>query len=271
MYYITGKVENSVGFYFRNLSVFPSTLATIGFSIYYTRIRPQSYAILNLYTTKEYINVRKQCSKYHHGQFFNEKMSFVLIKRRYGKHDWKEVNDTVHCSGTTVIQDYLPRNYYFSLGFKCDSVGSLNGLEYNIGILEQTNTTNCSHITFKTSCSKYYSQFFLPNLQGQLHEGIDDYHSLQSFIYLLGNKFKESCYQYLGEFICYLYFPKCEDNRLITVCRETCTDFMNACVEEWLYVLEQVSPSEIKLQALKTEVENVLVEDFWISLCNYLP
>ena len=107
MYDITGKVENSVGFYFRNLSVFPSTMATIGFSIYYTRIRPQPYAILKLYTTKEHINVQKQCSKYHHGQFFNEKMSFVLIKRRYGKHDCKEVNDTVHCSGTTVIQDYL--------------------------------------------------------------------------------------------------------------------------------------------------------------------
>ena len=46
---------------------------------------------------------------------------------------------------------------------------------------------------------------------------------------------------------------------------------MNACVEEWLSVLEEVSPSEIKLQALKTKVENVLVEDFWIFLCNYLP
>ena len=32
-----------------------------------------------------------------------------------------------------------------------------------------------------------------------------------------------------------------------------------------------VCPSEIKLQALKTKVENVLVEDFWISFCNYLP
>ena len=120
-------------------------------------------------------------------------MSFVLIKRRYGKHDCKKVNDTVHYSGTTVIQDYLPRNYYFSLGFKCDSVDSLNGLEYNISISEQTNTTNCSHISFKTPCSKYYSQFSLPNLQGQFHGGIGDYYSLQSFIYLLGDKFKESC------------------------------------------------------------------------------
>ena len=111
----------------------------------------------------------------------------------------------------------------------------------------------------------------MPNLQGQFHEGIGDYYSLQSFIYLLGDKFKESCYQYLEEFICDLYYPKCEGSTLVAVCRETCADFLNACVEEWLSVLEEVIPSEIKLQALKTKVENVLGEDFWISLCNYLP
>ena len=111
----------------------------------------------------------------------------------------------------------------------------------------------------------------MPNLQGQFHESIRDYYTLQSYIYLLRNLFRESCYQHLEEAICYIVFPKCEDNRLITVCRETCTDFMNVCVEEWLSVLEGVSPSEINLQILKTAVENISVENFWMSLCNYLP
>ena len=154
MYYITGKIENSVGFYFRNLFFFPSTMATLGFSVYYTRTWPEPRVILNFYTTKDHINTQNQCSKYHHGQFFNEKVSYGLDKLSYRKHDCEEVNDTVLCSGTTVIQDYRPRNYYFSFGFKCDSVGSLKGLEYNISISEQTNTTNCSHITFETPCSK---------------------------------------------------------------------------------------------------------------------
>ena len=275
MHYVTEKIESNVGFYFRNLSLFPSKMATIGFSVYYIRTRSEPYAILNFYTTKEHVNVQKQCSEIHHGQFFNEKMYVALADRSNGHHDCKEVNDTVHCSGTIVIQDYLPRNYFFSFGFKCDSVGSLKGIEYNISILEATNTTKCSHITFRTPCSKHYSQFSLPNLQGLYHEGIIDYYNIQSFIYLIGDKFAETCYQYLEESICYLSFPKCEDNRLMPLCRETCSDLMNACLQKWLSVLEGVSPSQIRLYILKTKVEEHVekrrIEEWWTPLCNYLP
>ena len=198
-------------------------------------------------------------------------MFSVLTERKSREHHCKEVNDTVYCSRTTVIQDYLPRNYYFSFGFNCHSIGSLKGVRYNMSISEQTNTTKCSTITFKTPCSKYYSQYSLPNLQGQFHEDIKYYYDLQSWIYLLGDKFKEPCYQYLEECICYLYFPKCEDETLIPVCRETCADFVNACVEKWLSVLKGVSASEIKLQIFKRKVENRSIEELWLPLCNYMP
>ena len=57
MHYISGKIDNNVGFYSRKLSVFPSKMARIQFSVEYSRSRP--YAVLNFYTTEEHINVQK--------------------------------------------------------------------------------------------------------------------------------------------------------------------------------------------------------------------
>ena len=197
--YISGQIEGHVGFHFRKLSDFPSKMATIGFSIYTSKKVSERSPILTFHTEEENINVQKRCLEFHYGQFYNEKMIVFLNKHT---QDCTEINDKVRCTGETVIQDYLPRNYFFSLGFGCHSIGSLKGLQYNISISKQTNTTECSNMTFETPCLKYYPQFSMPNLLGISHEDIRKYYELQNYIYLINQKFGEVCFQHLEEMIC---------------------------------------------------------------------
>ena len=267
--YINGEIEDHVGFYFRKLSHFPSKIVTIGFSVYNSLSKPS--ATLLFHTSEENVNVQEQCSKFPYGQFVNENMVVVLTKHTFRNQDCKEVDDMVHCSATIVIQDYQPRNYYFSLGFHCDSIGSLKGLKYNISISEQTNITKCSNMTFATPCSKYYQQFSLPNLFGTSRDSFKKYYQLQNYIYMINQILGEPCYQYVEESICYISFPKCENNQLTTLCMETCMDLANACAEKFTSLLEQVSPSEVQFQALKNKMEKVSLEDWLLARCNYLP
>ena len=270
--YINGEIEDHVGFYFRKLSDFPSKIATIGFSVYSSLSKP--FATLIFYTLEEKVNenVQKKCSEFAYGQFYNENMVVILTKHTARKQNCKEVDDMVHCSGTTVIQDFLPRNYYFSFGFNCDSTGSLKGLKYNISISEQTNVTNCSNMTFETPCFKYYPQFSLPNLFGTTtHDSIGKYNQLQNYIFLIKQILGEACYPYIEESICYISFPKCKNNQLTTLYMETCMDFANGCAEKVISLLERVSPSQVELQALKNKIEKVSLKDRLLAHCNYLP
>ena len=68
----------------------------------------------------------------------------------------------IHCKGNITVQDFIPRKFSFSLGFKCNLIGtnvSLKGLVYNISVHRQTNKTNCVSLSLGLT-DKCYPCFY---------------------------------------------------------------------------------------------------------------
>ena len=264
--YISGVVKEDVGFYFLKLSEYPSRLATIKFSLKYTPpITLFAVLYMNIYTVKENINQQKQCTELHYGQFLNDKMSALFSRKRC-----KKIKGVTYCSYRLRIQDYIPRNYYISLGYNCNSEKSLKGLIYNVTIYGQTNKTECSAINSRVRCSKYYPAMSWPNIFGTSNPTlfIADFHT---HYYMFTNLLGELCYKHVEKFVCYLLFPKCVDgHQMVTVCRETRADFVEACVDDILFILRNVTTYDYTLKILKEKIESVPLNRAK-EFCNYLP
>ena len=186
---LLGHIDNDLDFYYREFSTFPSIEATIEYNITfnYTAALLQCslcYPRLEIYTTKSDANLDRNCSVDVFGQLRNENLHTPL-KPRNKKYRFtncaKDANYTqngvVHCHGKTKILDYIPRNYGFSFGFRCEQFEqkinvTLRGLSYQISIYDQTNETRCYSMvpvgeeSTTEICARLYAYMSLPNLVG---------------------------------------------------------------------------------------------------------
>ena len=104
-----------VPFYFRQLSEYPSKLVTIEYTINFTIVEPTIQ--MDFYTTKDHINLKRNCSALHYGQLLNDKLHIILHKDSSRRNNCKINQNRMFCNGIKKIQDYIPRNYYVSFGF----------------------------------------------------------------------------------------------------------------------------------------------------------
>ena len=183
---LIGHIDDDSKFYYREFLTFPSLRATINYYIKYnytaTELQcPLCVPSLDIYTTKSDANLDCNCSIDVFGQLRNENLHTPLKPK--GKL-YRFTNCTVdsygivHCRGETKIQDYIPRSYGFSFGYRCRTYDekranrSLKGLQYNMTIYGQTNDTKCISMALYgfsdeiRICSRLYSQTSLPNLVG---------------------------------------------------------------------------------------------------------
>ena len=241
-------ITEDKAFYYKQLTTFPSLIMEVEFSI----LCIDNSLKLNMYATRDNINLRRNCSVQHYGQLFNEDLWFPLRSGSYRHYVClKKDNGLLHCTGKTVIQDFKVRNLSFSIGYYCDHPkASIKGLSFNISVSGQRNKSNCVPLN-TTSCSKFYSFASFLNLLG---------FKLQEAWYNGGTLWKivpvfRGCYKFLREMICHLYIPKCDVMRSLTIppCRENCWDFQKGC-----------------LGILKKMVNYTGTHKTWLN-CNYLP
>ena len=129
---ISDVVTTDTTFYYRRFETFPSTLATLDYSVTFnlTKIKHQCTrgrctVFLDIYTTDYDKNLKTNCSNDGFGQLRNENLRTPLRPRstpyRFTvcKLDEKE-SDVLYCEGKTIIQDFKPRHYGFSFSYKCD-------------------------------------------------------------------------------------------------------------------------------------------------------
>ena len=109
---------------------------------------------------------------------------------------------------------------------------SLKGLSFNISVSSQRNKSECvpvQNIRNLKDCAKFYPFASFPNLLGgQEQEAI--YTAGATF--LLFKQIPGDCYKFLLEMLCYIFGPKCDVTRRVTIppCRENCWDFVNGCL-----------------------------------------
>ena len=239
-------------------------MATIKYRIKYnytaaTLQCPHCVPSIDIYTTKSHANLDRNCSVNVFGQLRNENLHAPLNPRHKLYHFTNCTEDSygiVHCRGETKIQDYIPRTYGFSFGYRCTPYNekcanrSLKGLQYNMTIYSQTNETQCISMApvemhFRI-CSKFYPYMSLPNLAG-----IPDWKYLQDKVlraaeyveFLIKISPYEKCYPYVSELLCYALAPKCdpENRTVIHPCKEMCEKLREGCLETVMGALKDIA------------------------------
>ena len=287
---LIGYIDNDLYFYYREFSTFPSLEATIEYNITYNYTVSLlqcsgCYPKLDIYTTKSDANLDRNCSVDVFGQLRNENLHTPL-KVRHRNYRFsnctKDANYTqnglVNCYGKTKIQDYIPRNYGFSFGHRCEQLQkgikrSLRGLQYNMTIHSQTNETQCQSmgpVDPRTGmCARFYSHMSLPNLVGS-----PDLNYNKDKVFIAAKYYEtfelEKCYPYFYELLCYVIFPKCdtETRTVIHPCKEMCEDLREGCTEKAQTILETLAGRKHIVHNWTLPLEKGL--SIWFD-CDYLP
>ena len=239
---ISGEVSEDVTFLYKTFPVTTSMRAIIQVDIYYpeTSIAEQGhYPIMGVYTENDHINIKKQCTYVEYGQLGNKNLH-LRIRNDAGHFRMprclKESDDNIHCTGNITIQDFKPRKFSFSFGFRCvwiNAVNSLKRLVYNITIHGQTNETNCIQLPHTTMgiCKQYIQHTALPNLIGNenMRTVLTDYQWFKSYEAL--TDMIGLCHQHLEELACHVLVPKSDPSsrQIIHPCREMCHHLRTAC------------------------------------------
>ena len=196
----------------------PSVSTTIEFNVSYNKnLVRHEHPVMAIDTEYPKRNIEEQCSFIRYRQLRNENLyTYLRVGRYKGTTCTLSGNYTVTCRGTVNIQDYIPRKFYLSFGFHCNTlrINSLQGLKYNISFTKQSNKTNgCikySIFDSKGTCSRFYNETSVPNLFGDEHVyQIMGYlkHSMtfEALIFVDG-----TCYQHFWEVMCHILLPKCD-------------------------------------------------------------
>ena len=159
----------------------------------------------------------------------------------------------LHCKGRTVIQDFIPRNYGFSIGYSCKELvrPSLRGMLFNFTISGQTNRTTCiktskyKNRSFK--CHERYAYTSLPNFIGDLDKHNVWINSnlipiILEFFSLPTSHFVTSTSKNLR--VAWL-IHECNpvNTRVVHICRETCYDFVESCFKIFSSFLQNLKSS----------------------------
>ena len=286
---ISDVITEDTSFYYRRFQTFPSQLATLEYSVMFniTRINHQCgiascTVILDIYTTEHDKNFFMNCSLDPFGQLRNENLRTPLYLRhqpyRFTICKLDELDpDVLHCEGKTSIQDYKPRHYGFSFSYKCSASvkPSLVGLWYNFTISAQSNKTQCVPFSYSLpgnirQCFDFYNHISLPNMIGNpdVKSAQESMSVLEGFYPLLSDTLSQlptgDCYKYIQEFFCRLFIPECDpvENQVIHICKETCSEFVHACIKQWEPIIYSKVEKLKKMGHLN--ISHALD-------CNYLP
>ena len=213
---VYSTIENDTKFHFRRLSKDPSKSVTVRYSFPCRVSEPRTR--MQLYTRDDHHNMQNDCSLVHHEQLLNDKLYVVVFDVILDQSPCQINEDHRLCEGTKRIQDYIPRHYYFSFGIDCNHSGSLQGLSYNISILEQSNDTECSLMPRELVCHKYYSHTTTPNLIGtdNIVRATKQVETGMKYVdFITTNLGSKPCYQHYQEVFCYIVLPKCEKDLLL--------------------------------------------------------
>ena len=171
---LSSAIANDTTFYWQQLSRYPSTSATIEFSVQYN-ISLRGTLVLDIYTFRGGDwGPKHECSNRRYGQPGNRNLHRFLISPQTPCEEMMDNNEMmVSCNGKIKISDYKARDYAFSIGFDCDLVDkrSLKGTMYNMTIHDQTNETTWELITYdlvdrmNIDCSVLFTDF-IPEFNG---------------------------------------------------------------------------------------------------------
>ena len=225
-------ITEDTKWYYKQLTTNPSLIMDIEFSIVF--LDTLGTFRFNLYTTEDHINIQKQCPFQHYEQLYNEDLSAPLWLGSYRNYSCSKRRDGFrYCKGKTVMQDFKPRNLGISLGYGChhSDARSFKGVSFNISASGQRNKTDCIPLQNRPqlNCVKFYPYASFPNLWGQEdEEGCHVGEALKLGI----EKPPGSCYKFQLEMTCYVFVPKCDITRRVTIppCRENCWDFVHGCL-----------------------------------------
>ena len=274
MSYVADIIKEDTTFYYQKLSEYPSKSATIIASIdcsFKTKIEVNIR--LDIYTTEDDINLKKNCSYRRYKQLRN----LAAVKEFYSGPRGMCNNQTDKIASKRKIQDYIPRNYAFSFGYRCTSrTYSLKGLSFNISIIEQSNATKCFQMPEQNACFKYYKHLSLPNLFGHRSESEIDKRITDMYLFLnIQLSSSGICHKYIVESACYVLMPKCNpQTHLVThLCREACYELKEACFNNVTLL-----PALLKIFQGSGILNSTQVIDYFSSHkfhddfdCSYLP
>ena len=216
------------------------------------------YPTLDIYTTEDDVNLKGRCSHYNYGQLRNENLNTPLKSKkrpyRFTTCDKDEKDsDVVNCHGEIIIQDFIPRNYGFSFGCRCDEpvrMPPLKGLFHNIGIYDQSNKTICVPTNILAEqeiiryCESLYPFMSLPNLIGDLTledviKWMNGYYLFEGLSVGVFAKDLKRCYKYFNELMCYVVVPKCDQDtqQIIHPCKEMVYELKEACMDDFISFL----------------------------------
>ena len=122
---VLGTIKKDTSFYYRNLSTYPSTLATVEYAILYERTFTINF---DIYTTQNHKNTQRKCSSVTYGKLVNEDLHWRMRLGRYRFsycENFKNDSKLRKCNGSASIQDYIPRNFGFPLDFIVDMLNIL--------------------------------------------------------------------------------------------------------------------------------------------------
>ena len=272
---ISGIISENITFLHKTFPVPPSKRAIIKVNAFYPIssignpfIGTQDHLpVLEIYTTERNVNVKSQCTSIKYGQLGNGNLKIRLRPRTEPLNCLKGQQGFVYCTGSITVQDFKPRKFSFSLGFRCkdiDAMSSLKGLSYNISIHEQINETNCIQLPYNKMklCQQYYQYTTLPNLMGtQDLAAQKNWETLKMYLTIVDGL----CYQHLVEFGCHAGLPECDSESRLVIhpCREMCHDWRKACSNvtlPWSIVSKRVPHTSVTWDVTSTNVD-----------CDYLP
>ena len=278
---VSDQISTDTEFYFRELSVFPSKLATIEYSVKInTSDIGDPSVCLAIYTTKDDRDLKTNCIHDSFGQLGNEDLHTPLYNRSkpYRSTTCKldHINsEMLHCEGRITVHDYKPRSYGFLFGYHCEELvrPSLRNLSFNFTISGQTNETTCTEVPELDdgffNCHQLYLHISLPNLVGI--PSTDILGKLVVLGPLMGLVLSSNgrlCYKYAQELGCHIIYPKCDPikRRVINPCKEFCSEFLEACSEIITSALKRL---DFKGSHFRRKFRHGLILSEFD--CNYLP
>ena len=261
---VSGTIDEDTSWFLSNLSVRPTMMASIEYHIQYQyqyyqyhRYYEGRYEIFEnppiltfYYKGQDSPNLGRKCYSEMHGQLFNQDLAIPLYVR-YTEKFW--CNDKLYgkiwdCYGRIEIQDFEPKSYFFSLGFKCNETGgNLKGLKYDVRIYDESNETSCLAVNMTELqqidfCEQSYRDVAFPNPLGHT-DSATAISALESFLNDLNNQVRSlikyeanhkswnKCLKKLKPFLCDIYLPQClsEKNKILLPCRDTCKFIAQDC------------------------------------------
>ena len=270
---VSGTLADGESFYFRQLSKYPVTKATLELSVSMSQVGLVVYE-LDFFIFNGVFKPERNCSYQKFGQLRNEDLHIPLKSRRYRFVYCEDVDNRRSCHGKTTVQDFIPRSVAFTIGIDCAEKHRSNksvpsqDLAFNISLYDASNRTKCSKDgRWVPGCQNYYLHRTLPNLIGHQfgYDTRNDFNTMDTWLKAIYPNYPQfGCYQHFHEIMCYILAPKCDPQtkQMVPPCREACLDFSQGCTTYFHQMLLQtkIFANEAKKHK-NTQVAN----------CNYLP